>query len=917
MIGQMLGPYQVLSKIGEGGMGEVYRATDTHLKRAVAIKVLPASVAGDADRLARFQREAEVLAALNHPNIAAIYGLEKTDACTALVMELVEGEDLSAHIARGPIALHDALPIARQIAEALEAAHEQGIIHRDLKPANVKVRADGTVKVLDFGLAKAMDPPSPLASAGKPADLMPTLTSPAMTGMGMILGTAAYMAPEQAKGKAVDKRADIWAFGVVLHEMLTGRHLFMADTIPETLAHVMTRVPDLGTLPDTTPRRVRELIARCLERDPKKRLRDIGEARLLLDDPAVLEPAVATTSSATAPAPARPLWPRVLPWAITALLGIVAVWLWAPWSVAPPAQVMRLSLLPAGSDPHGSATDRVLAMSRDGTHIAYVKGSAASATSSGPLVVRALNQLDAAPSGVDSARSPFFSWDGKWVGFFTGGENGEMKKVSISGGPAVSICQIKGFPRGASWAPDNTIVFATTNFATGLLSVPAGGGEPRPLTTPNVVVAGDHYQPSVLPDGRGILFTIATGRSEDNAIAVLDLRSGQQKVLIRGGSQAEYIEPPDGARGEGGYLIFGAAGTLRAVRLDLKTLDVKGDVWSIVDRVMTAVQSGATNYAVSRTGALFYLPSTVGVGEAGKRTLVWIDRKGQEDPVNAPPREYSTLRLSPDGTRVAVESRDQDLDIWVWTFGGRTLSRLTLDKAADFYPVWTPDSTRIVYRSGQRGSPGNLFWQAADGTGVVERLTTADYQQVAGAFTPDGKSLIFDDYSSIGLLSMDSRKSTPLLKPSYEVRNAEVSPDGRFVAYESLESTVPQVFVQTFPDGRGGRWQISTTGGTKPVWAANGRELFYVSGEGTTVDLHAVPVTLGAGPKATFVAGTPVKLFRIWRNTLTVRGRSYDVARDGKRFLVIKADTTSAGPSAPFVFVVNWIEELKTKAGSN
>jgi len=443
-----------------------------------------------------------------------------------------------------------------------------------------------------------------------------------------------------------------------------------------------------------------------------------------------------------------------------------------------------------------------------------------------------------------------------------------------------------------------------------LLSVPAGGGEPRTLTTPTVVVAGDHYQPSVLPDGRGILFTIAAERSEDNAIAVLDLRSGQQKVLIRGGSQAEYVEPPEGARGEPGYLIFGAAGTLRAVRFELKTLDVKGDALSIVDHVMTAAQSGATEYAVSRTGALFYLPGTVG---AGKRTLVWIDRKGQEEPVNAPPREYTTLRLSPDGTRVAVESRDQDLDIWVWTFDGRTLSRLTLDTSADFFPVWTPDSTRIVYRSGQQGSPGNLFWQAADGTGVVERLTTADYQQAADAFTPDGKSLLFDDSSSLSLLLMDSRKITPLLKPSYEVRNADVSPDGRFVAYESLESTVPQVFVQTFPDVSGGRWQISTNGGTKPVWAASGRELFYVSGEGTTVDLNAVPVTLGAGPKATFVAGAPVKLFGISRNSLTVRGRSYDVARDGKRFLVIKADTSAAGPSAPFVFVVNWIEELKAK----
>jgi serine/threonine-protein kinase len=294
--------------------------------------------------------------------------------------------------------------------------------------------------------------------------------------------------------------------------------------------------------------------------------------------------------------------------------------------------------------------------------------------------------------------------------------------------------------------------------------------------------------------------------------------------------------------------------------------------------------------------------------------LVWIDRKGQEDPVNAPPREYNTLRLSPDGTRVAVESCDQDIDIWVWTFGGQTLSRLTLDKAPSFYPIWSPDSTRIVYGSGQPGTPGNLFWQAADGTGVAERLTTSDNRHAADAFTPDSKSLLFDDAGGISLLSMDSRKSTPVLKPPYEVRNADVSPDGRFVAYESLESTVPQVFVQTFPDVSGGRWQISTNGGTKPVWAPGGHELFFVSGEGRTVDLYAVPVTLGAGPKATFVAGTPVKLFGIWRNSLTVRGRSYDVARDGKRFLAIKAEAAAPGPPTPFVFVANWIEELKAKA---
>ena len=946
--GTRIGPYEVVGLLGVGGMGEVLRARDTKLNRDVALKVLPELVAGDPDRLARFQREAQVLAALNHPNIAHIHGFEDSGSVHAIVMELVEGptlEEIIRSSEAGPsgpadspglktrplsgsygapglqtrgVPLRDALAIARQIAEALEAAHEQGIIHRDLKPANVKVRDDGTAKVLDFGLAKAMD--SGPAGPQDPSN-SPTLTARG-TQLGMILGTAAYMAPEQAKGRTVDKRADIWAFGVVLHEMLTGERCFKGDDVSETLASVLKDRPSFDDLPAGTPSRLKRLLERCLERDPKQRLRDIGEARVVL---AELERGVpdvtATGVSAITSAPASSRL-SLLPWIVAgvfaaALVGTLVIW--APWTPVPPAQVMRFSYLPPAAQQFGAnATDRLVAVSPRGTHVAYISTQGA-INANGHLMIRAIDGLDAAPlGGIDNARSPFFSPGGDWVGFF---QDGALKRVAITGGPALTIHATAGAPRGASWGPDDTIVFATSSPDSGLFSVPASGGEPKFLTTPGTIGA-DHIFPFVLPGGRAVLFTISAQEVENSQIAVLDLETGQHKVLIRGGSQAEYVEPADDGSGGTGYIVYGAAGTLRAVRFDLKSLELQGDAVPIVDHVRMGGSTGSAQFGVSRTGTLVFVPGELGIDISEQRSLVWIDRQGRESPIaGLQPRAYYTLQLSPDGTRVAVEIRDQDQDIWVWDLKGEKLTRLTIDKAQDGMPLWTPDSRRIVFRSTTGGSFGNLHWLSADGTGTVERLTTAlDRQQTPTSFAHNGSLILLTEigrspsFDHIGGLTVKTRENKPILTAQYDLRNAEVSHDGRFLVYESLESSTPQIFVRPFPDVNSGRWQVSTNWGIRPLWGPDGREVFYVQpGPAGTAELFAVPISTTPA----FTAGKPVKLFSISRLIGQTNGRPYDVSNDGKRFIAVKEAPPAGGtPSvvgSPLVFVVNWIEELKAK----
>jgi serine/threonine-protein kinase len=897
--GTRVGPYEVLSQIGVGGMGEVYKATDTNLKRAVAIKVLPASVAGDAERLARFQREAEVLAALNHPNIAAIYGLERSGTTTALVMELVEGPTLAARIAQGAIPLDEALPIAKQIAEALEAAHEQGIIHRDLKPANIKVRADGTVKVLDFGLAKAMEP---AASSSPSLSISPTITTPAMTQAGMILGTAAYMSPEQAKGRSADKRSDIWAFGCVFFEMLTGTRPFDGEDTVDVLSRVLQREPEWAALPAGVSQPVRTLLQSCLVKDRRKRMADIAAALFVLDHQTGL---TATGTVAAGPLPSRPLWQRIA--AVTAgALVIAAVGGATVWFATRPAspRVTRTTITPSGPAALTiSGVYRDLALSPDGTHVVYVGNSGTQ------LFVRALDALEpvaiASGSG-PGLRAPFVSPDGQWVGFLDNGIF--LRKVAITGGPPITLARLDDGARGATWAPDDTIIFATSNPATGLQRVSAAGGTPEVLTRPDQARGeADHLWPEILPGGRAVLFTITsqTGGLETAQVAVRDLRTGTQKVLLRGGSHGHYIAS--------GHLVYVAAGTLRAIPFDPTRLETHGTAAPVLPRLATT-STGAGDFAVAADGTLVYV-DVPGSFAVNARTLVWVDRTGKEEPLAAPPRAYSHPRLSPDGTRVALYSGDRENDLWIWDLRRATLTRLTLDPGMDWFPVWTPDGRRIIFSSNRSGafSEFNLWWQAADGAGAAERLTTSSSAQFPTGITPDGTAVVFfEGKTRMGpdllQLALDgTRQVTPLLQTKFEKRNAVVSPDGRWLAYESNSSGPTEIYVRPFPNVGGGQWQVSTAGGKTPLWARSGKELFYVGADGA---LLRVPVEASG---TAWNAGTPMKLLeRGYYTPSGYVGRTYDVSPDGQRFLMIKAPETDAGAAPPALIVVqHWDEELK------
>jgi eukaryotic-like serine/threonine-protein kinase len=899
--GTRLGPYEITAQIGAGGMGEVYRATDTNLKRTVAIKVLPEAVATDGERLARFQREAEVLARLNHPNIASIYGLEKSDGTAALVMELVEGPTLAERIAQGPIPVDDALPIAKQIAEAVEAAHEQGIVHRDLKPANVKVRPDGMVKVLDFGLAKALEP----VSVGSPdATASPTITSPAMlTGVGVILGTAAYMAPEQAKGRTADKRSDIWAFGCVLYEMLTGRRAFDGEDMTDVLGAVVRLEPKWEALPSDVPPPVRTLLQRCLVKDRRTRIADIAAALFVLDHQAI---AASTTASAVPLAP-RPLWRRlVIPTAGAIMFGVAVgtgVWL----ATRPNAgSVTRFTLAPTGAAALSlDGLSRDLTITPDGAHLVY-KGSGATGRQ---LFVRGLDQLEPTPLTAGSlvTGGPFSSPDGQWIGFTDLVAGVTLKKIAITGGPAISLCRLDGQSRGATWGDDGAIIFGTSATSTGLQRVSSGGSEPTVLTTPDAKRGeADHLWPQFLPGSRAVLFTITptTGGLDASQVAVLDLRTGTQKLLVRGGSQAHYVSS--------GHLVYAASGTLRAVAFDLQRLEVIGTPVPVLPQILT-LRSGTAEFDIARTGTLVYVAREAGAAAA--RKLVWVDRQGHESAITAAPaRAYNFLRLSLDGTRVALDIRDQENDIWVWTFAGETLTRVTFDLGLDGAPVWMPDGRRIVFTSALagQGAAASLFLTAADGTGTAERLTQSALVQFASSVSPDGTRVVFSEgvgTSDVRMLTLDKdRRIQPLVQTPAAEMNAEISPDGRWLAYQSNDSGQFQIFVRPFPNVNTGHWQVSTGGGAQPVWARNGKELFYLEPNGA---LMSVRVEQGTA----WSASTPTKLMTgpYYHGTGSVNTPpTYDVSLDGKRFLMIKPGGGPDLAAPPSIVVVqNWFEELK------
>jgi len=905
--GSQLGPYQILTALGAGGMGEVYRARDTKLNRFVAIKVLPDLFASDPERLARFRREAQVLASINHSNIAHIHEFEDSTGVLALVMELVEGPTLADRIAQGPIELDEALSIARQIAEALSAAHDQGIVHRDLKPANIKVREDGTVKVLDFGLAKLAALEGNENVSAQSAH-QPTVTTPAKTLAGVIMGTAAYMSPEQTKGRPADKRSDVWAFGAVVYEMLTARRAFDGDDVSETLANVLKTEPDWTALPATVPPHIRRLVQRCLAKDRRQRVADMSVALFVFSDDGALAAHATSQNGAPVQAPPRPLWRRLLV-PILAVAGTAAAVAAAMWLAMRPAAlpVTRFAFAQTGANPLAvDAQSRDLAITPDGLRVIY-KGVSGNDVQ---LFVRPLDALDVtALMPVSAQRAPFTSPDGQWVGF-TETLPIRLMKVPITGGPPQTLCPLDGASRGATWAEDGYIIFATALTSTGLQRLSVNGGQPEVLTTPSLERGeGDHLWPQLLPGHQSVLFTITppTGTVDASQIAVLDLRDPKRapKIVIRGGSQAQYVSS--------GHLVYAAGGTLRAVPFDLDRLETTGAPVPVQADVVT-LPTGTAEFDISQTGTLVY--ATGGVGFAPPRALVWVDRQGQEQAVKgAPIRTYVHPRLSPDGTRIAVDAVDRENDIWVWDLKQEALSRVSTDSGLDQTPAWMPNGRDVLYSSQAQGV-FSIARQAVDGTGSVEHLAKRGNPVRLSGVSKDGRFVFFfESRPATGLdvmaLSLDKDNAVePLLDTPFAERNAELSPDGRWLAYESNDAGQFQVYVRPYPDIDRQRTQVSASSGTQPLWSRNGQELFYVDAEGAIVSVHVGQGTTWSASPGT---RTPLPINRYFRASANGTGRTYDVSLDGKRFLMIKDAGTPSQASAPTSIVVvrNWVEELK------
>ena len=856
MIGQSIAHFAITEKIGQGGMGEVYRATDTKLDRDVALKVLPAAFTGDPQRMARFEREAKVLASLNHPNIAAIYGLEESRGQRVLVMELVEGEDLSDCIARGPIPLDEALPIALQIAEALENAHEKGIIHRDLKPANIKLTPQSKVKVLDFGLAKALEEPVTASQSGAGLSRSPTLTM-AATQAGIILGTAAYMSPEQAKGKSVDRRVDIWAFGCVLYEMLSGRPGFSGETVTDILAAVITREPDWSALPKATPPAVQSLMGRCLRKDARQRLRDIGDARLEIEE-ALHAPA------AEAAAPGRPTRTRSRwAWAVGgvvagALLAGLAVWSLQP--EATPGHQAHLAIpLPASRALEAKGIS-ALALSPDGASLVYVGRSGATSQ----LFLRPMDQFESRPiAGTEGAHTPVFSPDGQWVAFFAAEK---LKKVALAGGPVTTLAEAP-LGLGASWGSDDAIVYCPDQWGLGLWRVPAGGGAAEALTRPDPKTGESlHALPHHLPGGDVLLFASFKGPSPANAaLEALDLRTGQRRLLVQGATQGRYVQP--------GRLVYDSGGALLVAPFDRAKLAVTGPALPVLEGVLNSSYSGSAHFGMAGDGALAYV-----LTEAR--------------------HPYEDMALSPDGRRLALTIEGPSWNIWVLELARGTLTRLTLEND-NRDPRWSPDGQRVVYTSFRNGRYG-IYEKSADGSGPEEQLTTGEYLQGPESWSPDGRAMAFTQWSpetqnDIWVLPRrDGAAGEPrlLVTTRFNDGGAAFSPDGGWLAYESPESGRLEVYVQPYPGPGGGGVQVSTDGGDTAVWAADGRKLFYRNGD----KMMVVPIETDPS----FKAGSPRVLFEgRYINT----GHDYDVSPPGDRFYLIQG-----GPAPTEIRVIqNWL----------
>ena len=876
--GQRIGSYEVIAVLGAGAMGEVYRAHDTKLNRDVALKVLPKLFALDSDRLARFKRESQMLAALNHPNIAAIYGLEESQGEQALVLELVDGPTIADVIARGPIRLDEAITIARQIADALETAHDKGIIHRDLKPANIKITPGGVVKVLDFGLAKAVG-----ESGAHDLTQSPTVGE---TREGTILGTLAYMSPEQARGRPVDKRTDVWAFGCVLYETLTRRPAFVGETSSDLVAGIIEREPEWSRLPRNLSPALRRLLGRCLEKDPQRRLRDIGDARLEIEEE------IQQTRSGTATDADRGLsarGDRLRRWlfvagvtAIGAVAGglIVAQFKTSPGQSPSPAAHFMVQLPP--NSRLASIDFPTIAISPDGSLVTYV------ATRGGQpeLFVRPMNSVDARPlGGTANATTPFFSPDSRWIGFFA---DGQLKKISTSGGLPMTLCAAP-VGAGASWGANGMIVFAGTTGA-GLSRVSDAGGKPEPVTQLDAQKGEfSHRWPEWLPDERAVLYTVGTTGSWDDAqIVGQSVASGERSVLVRGGTNPHYVP---------GYLVYSRGGAIMAVPFDAARLTATGTPVRVLDNVVQSFD-GAAQLSVSRSGIAVYV---AGVFESDQRTLATVDRGGAATPLAAPPRPYATPHLSPDGRRVLVTIEQAMSDLWVYEIAPGTLTQLTFDSGARF-PVWSPDGQRAAFSSNKTGAL-NLFVIDVARPGTGERLTSSDNLQIAGSWSSDGQTLAFVEQHptqgrNIRLIAPNDRSTRAWLDSTFEEGAPRFSPDGRWLAYVSSESGRHEVYIRLLA-GSSGRQQVSNDGGTEPVWARDGRELFYREGD----KMMAVRVTSSG---ANLQAARPLTLFDGRFAKGSIDAANYDVTPDGQRFLMVQSDQQSSG-STMFHVLTHWV----------